>query len=178
MRLMRKRTIVALAATSAAALAIAGTASAHAKLDPYKAPAGSDLRLTLVIPSENPSSPTVKVAMKLPANVVSASFEAKPGWKRTVTVQKLAKPLVIDGAAVKSRISTVTWTATAGGIQPGEFATFSLLIGVPNKAGAKLAWPTVQTYRNGTSARWIGPADADQPAPMLTVEPSDPAAGS
>lgn len=175
---MQKKFVAALGAAAAAALAVAGVATAHVKLDPYKAPSGSDTRFAIVVPSEDPKSPTVKVSVKLPSSVVAASFEAKAGWKRTVTVETLAKPIVLDGETVKTRISTVTWTATAGGIAPGEYATFLILISVPGKAGSKLLWPTVQTYANGITARWIGPADADQPAPIVTVLAPDPAAGS
>ncbi len=175
---MKTKLIPALLATALAALVAAGVAAAHVKLDPFKAPTGSDTRFAVVVPSEDPKSPTVKITVKIPSAIVAASFEAKPGWKRTVTIETPAKPIVMDGATVKSRISSVTWTATAGGIAPGDYGTFGILVSVPGKAGSKLVWPTVQTYANGTTARWIGPPDADQPAPVVTVMPTDPAAGA
>lgn len=86
-----------------------------------------------------------------------------------VTVATLAKPVVLDGETVKSRIATVTWTAAGSPMAPGEFAVFSILIAVPDQAGAKLVFPTVQTYANGKVVRWIGRADAELPAPVLAV---------
>jgi len=160
---------IAVTAALVAALAVASVASAHIKLDPAQAPAGSDSHFAIVVLSEDPASPTTKVTVKIPLPVASVAFEAKPGWKRTVTVEKLVKPVVLDGETIKSRISTVTWTASGSTIAPGEFAVFSILVAVPDKAGAKLAFPTVQTYANGKVVRWIGRADADLPAPVLTV---------
>ena len=48
-------------------------------------------------------------------------------------------------------------------------------MGVPDKAGGTLAFKAVQTYSNGEVVRWIGPPDADEPAPQvkLTSAPAE-----
>jgi uncharacterized protein len=35
--------------------------------------------------------------------------------------------------------------------------------------GTELAFPAVQTYSNGEIVRWIGPPDAEEPAPTVAV---------
>ena len=41
---------------------------------------------------------------------------------------------------------------------------------VPNTPGTELVFPAIQTYSNGEVVRWIGAADADEPAPRVTLE--------
>jgi len=167
---MRLRTALTIGVV--AALGGAAAASAHIRIDPARPGAGSDTRLTLVVPSELPTSPTTKVSVQLPASIVWASFRAIPGWKRTVVIQKLVKPTTLDGESITQRIASVTWTATGGGIAPGDFENFEIRVALPNRPGAKLAFPTVQTYANGKVMRWIGAADADEPAPIVVLGPT------
>ena len=97
------------------------------------------------------------------------SFQPKPGWKRSVTMVKLAKPVTNDeGETVTDRIATVTWEG--GTIAPGEFDEFGLSGKAPGTRGT-LVFPTVQTYSNGDVVRWIGDPAADSPAPRVTVTP-------
>ena len=57
-------------------------------------------------------------------------FQPKPGWTRTVTMVKLAKPVTNDeGETVTERIDTVTWEG--GKIAPGEFDEFGISAKVP-----------------------------------------------
>ncbi len=37
------------------------------------------------------------------------------------------------------------------------------------EAGAKLSFKALQTYEDGDVVRWIGPEDADEPAPVVTL---------
>lgn len=156
----------------AAALALASIASAHVKLDPAQARAGSYAKFVIRVPTEEPTAATVKVTVQVPPAITSISFQPKPGWKRTVTIQKLAKPVTIDGATVSSRIDTVTWTSAGAKIGPGEFDEFGIVVAMPGKAGSTLAFPAVQTYANGKVVRWIGPAGASEPAPTVSILPA------
>ena len=105
--------------------------------------------------------------MQLPADLSSVSFQPKPGWERSVTMVKLAKPATNDeGETVTDRIATVTWEG--GAIAPGEFDEFVLSGRAPGTRGA-LIFPAVQTYSNGDVVRWIGDPGADSPAPRVTV---------
>jgi periplasmic copper chaperone A len=149
---MLRRTIVPL---MGAALIFAPAAAAHVTINPDAVPADSFVRFDLRVPNEREDALTTKVAVKLPEGLVEVRFEHKQGWKRSVTVK------------------TVTWQG--GKIGPGEFDEFGLSAKVPDEPGTKLTFPVVQTYSNGEVVRWIGPPDADEPAPQVTLEAAAPA---
>ena len=44
---------------------------------------------------------------------------------------------------------------------------------MPDKPGAKLTFKALQTYSNGEVVRWIGAADADEPAPQVELTASE-----
>lgn len=161
---MRKTPIVA----ALVALVLVPAASAHVTVNPNEVPAGSFSRFAVRVPTERPNADTTKVVLQLPEDLAFVSFQPKPGWTRTVTMVKLAKPVTNDeGETVTERIGTVTWEG--GKIAPGEFDEFGLSAKVPDTAGQTLVFPAVQTYSNGEVVRWIGAADADTPAPRVAL---------
>jgi uncharacterized protein YcnI len=162
---MTTKTILA---TAAAALVVAPPASAHVTVNPNTVPADSFARFDLRVPSEEEDADTTKVAVQLPKDLLFVSFQPKAGWRRHVTTQKLANPVTVGDDTVSERIATVTWSG--GKIGPGEFDEFGFTAKVPDAAGKVLVFPAVQTYSNGKVARWIGAADADEPAPRVTLE--------
>jgi uncharacterized protein YcnI len=119
------------------------------------------------VPNERDNADTTKVTMQFPEQVLSANFQPVEGWRRTVKMARLDQPIEDEGERITERIDTVTWTG--GRIRPGEFQEFGVSFQVPNEPGAALAFPSVQTYSNGEVVRWIGPEDADEPAPRVTV---------
>jgi uncharacterized protein len=151
----------------AGALLAVPAASAHVTVNPNEVPADSFSRFAIRVPNETEDTETTKITVQLPASVSFVSFQPKPGWKRTATMVKLAKPITNDeGETVTERIATVTWEG--GQIAPGEFDEFGMSAKVPDKQGT-LVFPAVQTYSNGDVVRWIGAPDADTPAPRVTV---------
>jgi uncharacterized protein YcnI len=153
----------------AGALLAVPAASAHVTVNPRTVPADSFARFAVRVPDEAEDAQTIKITVQLPESVSFVSFQPKPGWKRSVTMVKLDKPITNDeGETVTERISTVTWEG--GRIAPGEFDEFGLSAKVPAAQG-KLVFPTVQTYSNGDVVRWIGDPDSDTPAPRVTVTP-------
>jgi uncharacterized protein YcnI len=172
---MPRRTIVPLVA---AALILTPAAAAHVTIDPDAVPADSFARFDIRVPNERDNASTTKLAVKLPKGLVEVSFQPKPGWKRSVTMEKLAEPVTVEGETVSEQVGTVTWQG--GKIAPGEFDEFGLSAKVPDEPGAKLTFPAVQTYSNGEVVRWIGAPDADEPAPQVTLEaaPATPEATS
>lgn len=162
---MMKKTLI-LVVLSGALLAVPA-ANAHVTVNPNEVPADSFARFAIRVPSEAPDAGTTKLSVQLPASVNFVSFQPKPGWKRSVTMVKLAKPVTNDeGETVTERISTVTWEG--GTIAPGEFDEFGMSAKVPDSQET-LVFPAVQTYSNGEIVRWIGAADADTPAPRVTL---------
>jgi periplasmic copper chaperone A len=137
-----------LAAVCGAALLLAPAAFAHVELSPDRAAAGSTTRLTVTVPSELPNAATVGLTMKLPTGLRVVAV-AKHGWK-----------LVRHGAIV-------SWSG--GSIAAGRTDHFTLRAQLPRRVGAVLRFPALQTYSNGDVVHWIGPANADEPAPTVVV---------
>jgi uncharacterized protein len=189
------RLILTLAAVGATALVAPAAAQAHLTLDPSSAPAGADTEEVVRVPNESETASTIKVDVQLPPGFVSASYEAKPGWKVRVVRQKLAKPVQTDDGPVSEEVRRITWTSDGsaqGRIAPGQFMDFPLAVTIPGKAGDTLTFKALQTYSDGKVVRWIGPAGSDEPAAQVAVTaaakegaatggagaPAKPAAGS
>jgi uncharacterized protein YcnI len=152
------------AAVLAAALALPATASAHVTLQPNTAPADGFTRLDVRVPNERDDAGTVKVDVQFPPGFETVSYEPRQGWKTTVERA--------DGGDV----SRITWSG--GVIEPGEFVDFGLSLHVPKgEAGDKLTFKALQTYEDGEVVRWIGPEDADEPAPIVTLTGADSGGG-
>jgi uncharacterized protein YcnI len=163
---MHRRIIIAAAL---GALAAPSAAGAHVTLQPKEATAGAFTRLDVRVPTER-EAPTTKVEVQFPSGFADASYEPVPGWKVTVAHRKLAKPVKTDeGDTLTEEVSTMTWTATAGGIPPGAFQDFGISVQIPDKAGDQLVFKALQTYRGGEVVRWIGPEGSDEPAPAVAV---------
>jgi periplasmic copper chaperone A len=150
------------------ALAFAPAASAHVTLNPPEWEGGGFARFAVRVPNERDNADTIEVSVQFPENVISASFQPAPGWKRTVQMTKLETPIEEEGEEpITERIATVTWSG--GKIAPGEFQEFGVSFRVPEEPGTNLVFPAVQTYSNGEVVRWIGPEDSDTPAPIVAV---------
>jgi periplasmic copper chaperone A len=166
-----------LGASLAAALLIAPAAGAHVTVQPEQVVAGDFTRLDVRVPTERDNASTTKVAVQFPPGFLSVSTEPVPGWDIKITKRKLDKPVEQFGEQVTEEVGQVTFTGDGetGVIGPGQFQDFGLSVGVPDKAGQTLAFKAVQTYSNGEVVRWIGPPDADEPAPQvkLTSAPAE-----
>ncbi len=97
----------------------------------------------------------------------------------TVRREKLDDPIETDeGFEIDEAVSRITWTGDGrqGAIGPGEFVDFGLSLRMPEgKPGDQLTFKALQTYDDGQVVRWIGPEDAEEPAPIVTL--TEPAAG-
>jgi uncharacterized protein YcnI len=154
---VRVRRTIAIAC-AAAALAAPAVARAHVTLQPEEAPAGGYARLDVRVPNERDDASTTKVQVQFPPGFAEVSTEPVPGW--TVKVTK-----------GKRRVRTVTWTGSGpeGRIGPGQFQDFGLSLALPDNPGKSLTFKALQTYSSGEVVRWIGPPDADEPAPQVTL---------
>jgi uncharacterized protein len=159
-----------------AALALAALAPAaadgHVTLQPDSVAAGDFTVLNVRVPNETENAATVKVEVQMPPGFTEASYEPVLGWKVKVGKEKLATPVKNDeGATVTEQVSRITWTGDGnqGKIDPGQFIDFPLSVQVPGKAGDTLTFKTLQTYDDGKVVRWIGPPNADEPAPQVKV---------
>jgi len=154
------------------ALALPATAAAHVTLNPPEWEAGGFARFAVRVPNERDNADTTRVTVQFPDSVVSASFQPVDGWRRTVEMEQLDEPIEEEGEdPITERLATVTWSG--GRIRPGEFQEFGVSFQVPEDAvGEPLVFPSIQRYSNGEVVRWIGPEDADEPAPVVEVLPA------
>ena len=157
------------AAVLAAALALPAAASAHVTLQPSTAPADGFTRLDVRVPNERDDAATVKVDVQLPPGFAFVSYEPRPGWMVAVERAKAEQPIEVEGGfEVDEEVRQITWSG--GRIGPGEFVDFGLSLRMPKgEAGDKLTFKALQTYDDGDVVRWIGPEDADEPAPIVTL---------
>jgi uncharacterized protein YcnI len=170
---------VSAAVAAVAVLVFAPAAGAHVTLQPEEVTAGDFTRLDVRVPNERDNASTTKVEVRFPPGFLSVSTEPEPGWNAEIAMRKLDKPVEQFGERVTEEVDRVTLTAQgeANAIGPGQFRDFGLSVGVPDKPGATLKFPAVQTYSSGEVVRWIGPEDAESPAPQVQLTAAGAEAG-
>jgi uncharacterized protein YcnI len=175
------RLAVVLTGASASLLLLAGPASAHVSVDAPGATQGGFAKLAFRVPNEKAVA-TTKVEITFPTDAQLGFASVKPhvGWTYKVTKHKLATPIKTDDGDVTEAVSTITWTATAGGIKSGEFDDFEVSAG-PLPEVDEMVFKALQTYADGSVVRWIEPtvaggAEPDHPAPVLKLAAATTAA--
>jgi uncharacterized protein YcnI len=149
----RARLAIAFVAAVAATLALAGVASAHARLSPPVALAKQLQLFTLAVPTEKAGT-TTQIVFTPPAGFDIDSFVPSPGWKRTVKQ---------TGSGDSAVIKQVTYR---GGATPtGEDSMFSFL--AQPSASKTYTFGVQQTYSDGSVVDWAGPESSDSPAPTI-----------
>jgi uncharacterized protein YcnI len=155
----------------------ATSAWAHVTMHPETLPAGtSDTELTFRVPNERDNANTVRLQVFFPSNLplLTVNVLPIPGWSAKVDTQTLSKPIQTDDGPVDQVVTDITWTATSGGITPGQYQDFDVSAGkVPDRTGT-VVFKSLQTYTSGEIVRWIQVADSqdpapDTPAPVLTL---------
>ncbi|KKJ93588.1 YcnI family protein, partial [Micromonospora sp. HK10] len=176
-RFRRTATAAALTLTvvASAVLGLAGAASAHVTVNPKEATQGGYGRFAFRVPNESDTASTTKVEVNLPENapVGSVSTMPVPGWTVAVQKRKVDPPIEVHGSQLTEAVSKLTWTATAGGVKPGEFQEFPVSMG-PLPQVDRMVFKVLQTYSDGNVSRWIeeptpGAAEPENPAPVLTL---------
>lgn len=141
------------------------TAFAHVTVQPREAIAGGFQAFVVQVPNERDDASTMKVEVQFPPLFASVSVQPKPGWTYRVKAVTFDEPIEAFGEEVTEGVGSITWSG--GEIKPGEFETFPFSVGpVPE---GELGFPAIQTYSSGEVVRWIGPPDADQPAPIVSA---------
>lgn len=173
--------VVTVVAVVAVVLVGSGVAEAHVTVQPSSAPKGGFQILSFSVPNEKDDANTTQLDVEIPTKYPIAFVSVKPmtGWTIATEKTKLAKPAKTEAGTITEAISKVTWTATAGGLEPGQFDLFTISAGpLPTKTG-KLTFKALQTYSNGDVVRWIqttakGAPEPEFPAPVLSLtKPSD-----
>jgi periplasmic copper chaperone A len=169
---MKHRRIAALGAALIAVVAFPAIATAHISVHPNTVPAGAFATLNLRVPGEEENAYAYKVAMRVPSGFISLDTESVPGWSVETKTKKLAKPIETDDGPIDEEVSEVIWTGDKkeGKLPDGSFVQFPLSVAIPEEyEGKPLPFKTLEYYSNGKVARWIGPPDAENPAPTINV---------
>ena len=177
----RRRTLarvgIGIGATVAAILALPGIAQAHVTVQPGTTEGGDFSVVAFRVPNERDNASTTQVRVTLPEDqpIGYVSTTPVPGWKISTATRQLDKPIEIFGEQLDTVISEVTWTATAGGIRPGQFQDFDLSLG-PLPESGEMVFNALQTYSSGEKVNWnevsADPSvEPEHPAPTLTIKP-------
>jgi uncharacterized protein YcnI len=159
------------------ALVASAAAQAHVTPHPNALPSGGgDITMWFTVPNEMTNANTTKLDVQFPDGFIGLDPEPVPGWSVKVITKKLPKPIQTDDGPISFEVAQVVWTATGGGIPPGEALRLPFTTAVPGKpAGTVLSFKALQTYSNGKIVRWIGPPNADTPAPQVVLIGADSA---
>ncbi|MDX6261105.1 MAG: hypothetical protein QOH84_2793 [Kribbellaceae bacterium] len=164
------------AATALVLVGAAGSASAHVTVSSPDAKPGGYAKLVFRVPSESDTASTTKLVVSLPKDrpFASVGAQVKDGWKVVKTTEKLPQPVKVGDVTLTEAITSVTWTAAAGGVPPNDFDEFALSVGRIPEGVDSMNFPAVQTYSDGEVVKWeqIAKDDADKPehpAPSLKL---------
>ncbi len=170
-----------LVGAAAAVLLGATAASAHVHVDGEDATRGGYGVLTFRVPTESDTASTTEVTVTMPTSTPIASASVRPvaGWTATVSTAKLAKPITTDDGQVSTYVSKIDWKAdAAAAIEPGQFQEFAISVG-PLPDAAEVAFPTLQTYSDGSTVNWnetaSGSTEPEHPVPVLALAAAEPA---
>jgi uncharacterized protein YcnI len=142
-----------------AALAVTGSAWAHAHVSPPVALAKEGQVFTLAVPTEKEGLTTTEVELVPPEGFSIDSFAPAPGWKRDVQQ---------SGSGEDAVVQKVTWSG--GKVPTGEDAFFQFL-GSTDEA-RQYTFTVRQTYSDGSVVDWSGPESSDTPAPTIVAKDS------
>lgn len=155
-------------------LLLPAAARAHLVFAEPQAVAGSYYAGFLRVTHGCGAADTLSIRVEIPADVVSARPQPKPGWTLAVEHKPLATPIRGEGGAlITERVSAITWT---GRLPADQFDQFGIMMKLPATPGA-LYFPTVQRCTSGSND-WVNlPATPEawhatkDPAPILTLTP-------
>ena len=161
MQLLHAKTrLVVLPVMIGGALALAGSAFAHAELSPDVVLAKKGQLFTLAVPTEKE-----KVELTPPSGFSIDSFVPASGWTREAQT---------IGTGENTVIQKVTWTG--GKVPTEEDALFQFLASAD--ATKTYTFKVRQTYSDGTVVDWAGPESSDTPAPTIEAKSSLGGGGS
>ena len=141
------------------ALALAGSAFAHAEVSPTLVVSKKTEFFTLAVPTEKEDAATTDVELTPPQGFSIDSFIPSPGWKRDV--QK-------TGEGEDAVITKITWSGC--NVPTDEDAAFSFL--GRTDSSKTYTFGVRQTYSDGSVVDWNGPESSDTPAPTIEAKSS------
>ncbi len=174
---MKLKSLAAAAIVSLVVLAVATPAFAHVTTDPASAPKGGEITLGFRVPNEEAGASTIQFEIDIPTDhpLLGIAVESTPGWTTKVTEVNLDPPVQTDDGPINQAVNRIVWVAgSGGGIAPGEFQEFHILVQTLPSDTDQIVFKALQTYSDGTVVRWIDPVTAgqdepDHPTPILAL---------
>jgi uncharacterized protein YcnI len=150
---LRRRFLIASAASLAALVALAGPAFAHADAT-AKAEHAGRTAITISIEHGCSGNPTTGLRVSLPTGATNVTGTNAGGWTSTVTA------------------SEISWTG--GSIAATTSGDFEFSLVLAQAAGETVTLPTIQTCTNNTEIAWIqtdngSHSEDSHPAPQFEV---------
>ena len=149
-----------------------GSVFAHPSFDHENVRAGRLFKADLMVTHGCGNSPTIRVIVDIPEEVMSVTPRAKPGWTIETVESKLSASRTVFGMQVTKYTSQVIWSG--GSLSSDYFDVFSFIIIPPGEA-TTLYFPTTQICSEGVDSYTAIP-DPNKPdehladsAPTLTV---------
>ena len=177
------RLLLASAGAGALLLTAAQPAGAHVTITPTTTAAGASTVLTVSVGHGCDGSPTTRVAIQIPEEILTVTPTRNPQWTVTKQTKRLKKPVSdAHGNEVTERDAVVVYTARTP-LPDGYRDAFELSLKLPEQAGETLAFPTIQTCQQGETA-WTevapdgqDPEELENPAPTLTITAAEDGSG-
>jgi uncharacterized protein YcnI len=152
---LRSAHIAAIAAlVIAAALVLAPSALAHARVSPAVSLSGELQLYSLAIPTEKEGLTTNKIVMTVPKGFSIDSFVPSPGWTRSVQQ---------TGSGDSAVVQKVTWS---GGSTPTDDDSLFQFLGQPASPGT-YTFQVEQIYSDSSIVDWAGSESSAAPAPTI-----------
>lgn len=169
----------ALPTAAAAGLVLAAApAAGHVTITPEEGAAGASTVLTVSVGHGCDGSPTTRIAVQMPEQILSVTPTRNPNWEVEKVIEQLDDPATdAHGNEVTERVAEVVYTAVEP-LPDGIRDEFELSLQLPDAAGETLAFPTIQTCEQGETAWTEVAADGSQeeleaPAPTVTILPAE-----
>jgi len=149
-----EKSLALVATLAAAALAFAGTASAHVEAVPGKVPAGKPVNLKLEIGHGCDGAATTGLVVKVPKQATDVTAAAVDGWKATTTPTELR------------------WKG--GPLPDHDHLALPFRTTLSGRKGDVIEFKTIQKCEGGAETAWIqtsgpGESEAEHPAPVVTL---------
>ena len=155
-------------------------ASAHPSFENNIVHAGKVFRANMMVTHGCGDSPTLKLIIDVPEDVLAITPRVKPGWTVELVESPLKTPRVVFGMERTKYTSRIIWS---GGILDGDYFDIFSFILIPPSEQMTLHFPSTQVCVDRTDAYISVPGsdakgeESAGTAPSLTVISSTDAVG-
>ena len=131
------------------------TAYAHPSFDDSIEAAGRMFKADMLVTHGCGESPTLKVVIEIPEEVLAITARIKPGWKIETVESELKEHRTVFGMEKTKYTSQIIWSG--GSLPSDNFDEFSFIVIPPNEE-TTLYFPTTQYCDEGVEAYTYIPA--------------------